>query len=210
MLIGIVGKPNTGKSTFFKAATMAEVIIANYPFATIKPNEGVGYVRIDCIDSELKTQCMPRTGFCINHQRFVPIKLMDVAGLVPGAHLGKGLGNQFLDDLRQADAFIHMIDASGKTNEEGKPAENYDIRKDIIFLEAELDYWFFGLMEKAWKTFSRKAKAEDIPLHEAVVKQFSGLKINDNQVKKAIFQSGLDADDAVSWTNEEIFKFQKS
>ena len=209
MLIGIVGKPNTGKSTFFKAATMAEVIIANYPFATIKPNEGVGYVRIDCIDSELKTQCMPRTGFCINHQRFVPIKLMDVAGLVPGAHLGKGLGNQFLDDLRQADAFIHMIDASGKTNEEGKPAENYDIRKDIIFLEAELDYWFFGLMEKAWKTFSRKAKAEDIPLHEAVVKQFSGLKINDNQVKKAIFQSGLDADDAVSWTNEEIFKFSK-
>jgi hypothetical protein len=104
MLIGIVGKPNVGKSTFFKAATLAEVLIANYPFATIKANHGIGYVKIDCIDKEFNVQCNPRTGFCINHKRFVPIELLDVAGLVPGAHEGRGLGNQFLDDLRQADA----------------------------------------------------------------------------------------------------------
>ena len=209
MLIGIVGKPNVGKSTFFKAATLAEVLIANYPFATIKPNHGVGYVRIDCIDAEFKTQCNPRTGFCIHHQRFVPVQLLDVAGLVPGAHQGKGLGNQFLDDLMQADAFIHIIDGSGRTDAEGKPAENYDVIKDVIFLEDELDFWFFGLMEKAWRSFTRKAKADKIPLHEAVVKQFSGLKINEFQVKQAILESGLNPESADAWTSENLLRFSK-
>src|SRR6056297_1765616 len=126
MLIGLVGKPSVGKSTFFKAATLAEISIASYPFTTIDANTGVGYVKVDCIDKEFNTQCNPKHGFCLNHNRFVPIKLTDVAGLVPGASQGKGLGNQFLDDLREADAFIHIIDSSGKTDEEGKPAENHD------------------------------------------------------------------------------------
>src|SRR3989338_4816644 len=103
MLIGVVGKPNTGNSTLFKAATLAEAEIANYPFATIKPNSGVGFIKIDCVDQEFGRQCDPRTGYCSKGKRFVPVQLIDVAGLVPGAHEGKGLGNQFLDDLRQAD-----------------------------------------------------------------------------------------------------------
>ena len=117
MLLGLVGKPSSGKSTFFNAATLANVEIASYPFTTIKPNHGMGYVKIPCIDSFFKVQCNPREGFCKNHIRFVPVELMDVAGLVPGASEGKGLGNQFLDDLRQADAFIHIVDLSGLTNE---------------------------------------------------------------------------------------------
>src|SRR3990167_5978353 len=125
MLLGLVGKPSCGKSTFFKAATMAEVAIASYPFTTIKANHGVGYVKVDCIDKEFNTQCNPNHGFCINHKRFVPVDLMDVAGLVPGASEGKGLGNQFLDDLRNADVFIHIVDASGTTDVEGKPTEGY-------------------------------------------------------------------------------------
>jgi len=140
MLIGLVGKPNCGKSTFFKAATLAEVLIANYPFATIKPNHGIGYVKVECIDKEFNTQCNPQHGFCINHHRFVPIDLMDVAGLVPGASEGKGLGNQFLDDLRNADVFIHIVDASGTTDIEGKPLgenEFHNPCEDIKFLEDE-------------------------------------------------------------------------
>ena len=110
MLIGLVGKPSVGKSTFFKAATLAEVEIASYPFTTIKPNEGVGFVRIDCVEKFFKVKCNPREGYCVDGTRFVPVKLMDVAGLVKGASEGKGLGNQFLDDLRQADVFIHIVD----------------------------------------------------------------------------------------------------
>lgn len=209
MLIGIVGKPNVGKSTFFKAATLSDVLIANYPFATIKPNEGVGYVKVDCIDKEFNVQCMPRTGFCINHIRFVPVRLMDVAGLVPGASQGKGLGNQFLDDLREADVFVHIVDLSGKTNEEGKPAENYDVTKDIIFLEDELDLWYKGILQKVWNASARKAASEKIPLHEAIVKQFSGLKVNEFQVKEAILKSGLNTEKAYAWSDAELLKFAK-
>ncbi|MCX6750523.1 MAG: 50S ribosome-binding GTPase, partial [Candidatus Pacearchaeota archaeon] len=126
MLIGLVGKPSVGKSTFFKAATLAEVEIASYPFTTIKPNHGVGYVKVDCIDKEFNAQCHPNHGFCINHKRFAPIDLMDAAGLVKGASEGKGLGNQFLDDLRGADVFIHIVDVSGTTDAEGKQTENYN------------------------------------------------------------------------------------
>ena len=113
MLIGIVGKPSCGKSTFFKAQTLANVEIANYPFTTIKPNHGTGYVRVECVDKDFNTKCNPRFGFCIDSKRFVPVELLDVAGLVPGAHEGKGMGNQFLDDLNQADVLIHIIDVSG-------------------------------------------------------------------------------------------------
>lgn len=207
MLIGLVGKPSSGKSTFFKAATLAEVLIASYPFATIKPNHGVGYVKIECIDKDFKVQCNPRTGFCLNGWRFVPVELMDVAGLVPGAHEGKGLGNQFLDDLRQADAFLQIVDLSGKTNEKGEAAEDYDVTNDIKFLEKELDMWYLGLMERVWRAFSRKAQAEKVPLHEAIVKQFSGLKINQSRAKEAILKSGLDPEKAYDWTKDDLFNF---
>src|SRR3989344_8470158 len=155
MMLGLVGKPSVGKSTFFKAATLANVAIASYPFTTIKLNHGMAYVKIDCIDKEFNVQCQPRTGYCINHQRFVPVDLMDVAGLVRGASEGKGLGNQFLDDLRQADAFVQIVDASGETDAEGKTTENYNPVQDIEMLENELDLWYAGILKKTWKVFAR-------------------------------------------------------
>jgi len=206
MLIGFIGKPSVGKSTFFKAATLAEVEIAPYPFTTIKPNHGVGYIKIDCIDKEFNTQCNPNHGFCINHQRFVPIDLMDVAGLVPGASEGKGLGNQFLDDLRQADVFIHIVDASGTTDEIGKQTENYDVTKDVIFLEDELNKWFLGILMKVWKSFARKAEMENENFARAVATQFSGLKVNEEQVKKVLSKIKLPVR-ASTWNNEQLLKF---
>ena len=206
MLIGLIGKPSAGKSTFFKAATLAEVEIASYPFTTIKPNHGVGYVKVDCIDKEFNTQCNPNHGFCINHKRFVPVELMDVAGLVPGASEGKGLGNQFLDDLRQADVFIHVVDASGTTDVEGKPTEGYDPCNDVRFLENELNKWFHNILMKVWKSFARKAELEHVKFSEAVAKQFSGLKVSEEQVREVLRKASL-PERASIWTEEQLMEF---
>ena len=209
MLIGLVGKPNAGKSTFFKACTLANVLIAPYPFATIKPNHGMGYVKIDCIDKEFKAQCTPREGFCLKGNRFVPIELMDVAGLVPGASHGKGLGNQFLDDLRQADAFIHVLDLSGTTNAEGKPAKDYYPGNDLKFLEEELDLWYSGILKKVWKTFARSLEIEHSNFIQAVTKQFSGLKVKEEDVKQVILKTDLNTEKPTIWTEEQIFQFAR-
>lgn len=188
MIIGIVGKPSSGKSMMFKALTLAEVAIASYPFTTIKPNEGVAYVRIDCVDKEFNAQCNPREGYCINHQRFIPVKLIDVAGLVPGAHEGKGLGLSFLDDLNQADVLIHVIDAAGATNEKGESVElgSYNPENDIAFLERELDYWYLGILKKGWDKLSRTAQAEKQNIVKVIAKQMSGLKVTEEDVKEGV------------------------
>ena len=209
MLIGLVGKPSVGKSTFFKAATLAEVEIASYPFTTIKANHGVGYIKVDCIDKEFGVQCNPNHGFCINHKRFVPIDLMDVAGLVPGASEGKGLGNQFLDDLRQADCFIQVIDITGSCNEKGELLSEGEMQNphlDIKFLEDELDLWYYNIFMKVWSSFSKKVEQEKSKFSEAVANQFSGLKVNEDQVKKVLLNVNL-SEKYSSWTKEEIMKF---
>lgn len=179
MLIGIVGAPNKGKSTFFKAATLAEVEISDRPFVTIKPNRGTGYVKIECIDKFFNEQCNPRLGFCINHNRFIPIDLIDVAGLVPGASEGKGLGSQFLDDLNEADALIQIIDISGNSNEEGNRVTNYDPENEIKFLENELDQWYLRIIKKGWERFSRTVIQENLDVKKAIAKQLSGLRVNE-------------------------------
>jgi len=148
MLLGLVGKPSVGKSTFFKAATLGrgwDCVVSFYN--NLKRTTGLVMWRLIVL-IKINVQCNPNHGFCIEGKRFVPVDLMDVAGLVPGASEGKGLGNQFLDDLRQADAFIHIVDASGTTDVEGKPTENYNPCEDVKFLEDELDTWYFNILKK--------------------------------------------------------------
>ncbi|MDP6600593.1 MAG: redox-regulated ATPase YchF [Candidatus Woesearchaeota archaeon] len=207
MLIGCVGKANVGKSTFFKAATLAEVEIANYPFTTIKPNHGTGFVKVDCVDREFKVKCNPRFGYCLNGKRFVPVELMDVAGLVPDAHKGVGLGNQFLDDLNQADILIHIIDVSGSTNEKGESVQalSYDPANDIKFLEHELDMWYLRLIEKGWEKFARAVNQEKPELHKAVAKQLSSLRVSEELMNGVIKRLGLGSD-ITNWDKNTLLK----
>lgn len=188
MQIGIVGKPNVGKSTFFGAATMAPVEIANYPFTTIAANKGVGYVRSKCPCKELGVQCTPHNSGCVDGVRMIPVELLDVAGLVPDAWQGKGLGNQFLDDLRQADALINVIDVSGSTNIEGVPGKpgEHDPREDVEFLRREIEMWIRDILNNGFNKMARTAKMTgakpEVILHE----RLAGLNITEVQIKTAL------------------------
>lgn len=206
MIVGLVGKPSSGKSTFFKAATLAEAEIADYPFTTIEKNEGFGFVKVECAEREFGVKCEPKYGYCLKGNRFVPVKLIDVAGLVPGAHLGKGRGNQFLDDLRQADVLIQVVDVSGSTNEKGERVErgSYDPAEDIRFLEEELDMWYLGILKKGWEKFARTVVQEKKQIHLALGKQLSGLKVGEEMVEEAIKKLGLDKEKPNQWGEPEL------
>lgn len=182
--IGIAGKPNAGKSTFFKAATLADAEIASYPFTTIKPNIGVGYVRVRCVCQELGVKCRE----CIDGWRFIPVKLIDVAGLVPDAHKGRGLGNEFLDNLRQSEAVIHVVDASGSTDEEGNEiglGERNPV-EDVRFLYHEIDMWLFGILKRNWDKIIRRMKAEKRDPAKFLTEQLAGLGFEEWMVRDAI------------------------
>ena len=209
MLIGILGKPNCGKSTFFKAATLIDVLIANYPFATIKPNHGIAYVKINDLAKDFGKVSNPREGYVKSGFRFVPFELLDVAGLVAGASEGKGLGNEFLNDLSKADAFIHVVDMSGESDGEGKPCENYYPGEDIKMIENELDLWYLGILKKVWATFARTVEMQKKKFEEAVAKQFSGLKVKEEDVRYVVLKSKLNQEKPTNWNDVDLANFAR-
>ena len=202
MLLGIIGAPNKGKSTLFSALTMLDVAIANYPFTTIKPNHGVAYVSKKCVESELGVKCNPRNSICMNGTRLIPIEVVDVAGLVPNAHLGKGMGNQFLNDLISADAFIQVVDVSGKSDENGNPCEKCDPAKEFKIVNDELAYWLRDIIKRHISKIEKKGNGA-----AGLAGILSSLKVSEKQIEEAAERSYLSL--SGNWSDEDILSFSR-
>jgi len=207
MQIGLLGKANVGKSTFFSAATETPVQIGDFPFTTIQPNVGIAYVSTTCACKHFKIN--HNNPLCISGIRFVPIKLIDVAGLVPGAHEGKGLGNQFLDDARQADMLLHVVDISGSTDIQGQHVNvgTHDPREDIKFVEEEFDYWFKQILEREWHKLSRDIEKKSTKLVDGITDRFSGLGVKEHHVHEALQSLDLMIKKPTEWNDSDITKF---
>ena len=207
--IGLLGKANVGKSTFFSAATETPVASGNFPFTTIEPNVGVAYVQSDCACKHFDLK--HENPLCINGTRLIPVKLIDVAGLVPGAHEGKGLGNQFLDDARQAEILIHVVDIAGTTDIQGQPIAvgTHNPLEDIEFVQDEFDQWFIDILKREWDKITREIDQKRAKLTDGIAKRFSGLGIKDYQVQTILQKQGLISRNPKEWNDSDIENFVK-
>lgn len=200
--VALAGKPNAGKSTFYKAATMADVDVGNYPFTTIDPNRGVSHVRTQCPCLDLDERC--GNDECHDGKRYVPVELLDVAGLVPGAHEGRGLGNQFLDALTNADVILNVVDASGGTNAEGEPVDvgSYDPVEDVHFIEAEMDLWIAGIIDRNWETVERQSRSPDFDFEEALTEMLTGVGATEYDVMTVLRELDYSTD-PMAWDDDD-------
>lgn len=210
MQIGLLGKTNVGKSTFFSAATQTTAQIGNYPFTTIEPNMGIAYVKTTCACKHFAiTHIHPA---CINGIRYVAIKLIDVAGLVPGAHEGKGLGNKFLDDARISEALIHVVDTSGSTDSQGQPipAGTHNPLEDVKFVEEEFDQWMKQILQREWQKLTRELESKSGKVIQAIAQRFSGLGIDEYDVESVLHNLNLHSKKPHDWNESELLTFVKT
>jgi ribosome-binding ATPase YchF (GTP1/OBG family) len=211
MLIGLLGKTNVGKTTFFNACTMLNAQVADHPFTTIEPNVGVAYTRSRCVCKELNVKDNPRRSVCIDGNRFIAVKMIDVAGLVPEAHKGRGLGNKFLDDARQADALIHVVDASGSTDSEGKPcpAGSNDPLKDIEFVELEFDLWLASIISRDWSKNAKEAEHRGTRFESLIAKRLSGLAIDEYTIIDVLGRVSKGKGKYTEWSEKDVLEFAR-
>ncbi len=191
--IGLIGKTNTGKTTFFNSATLMSAEISNYPFTTKQPVLGNAHAITHCVHKEFNLKDNPKNSGCIDGWRFIPVELVDLPGLIKGAWEGKGLGNQFLTIAAQSDALLHVVDASGSIDASGKIAEpgTGDPVADVADIEEELVMWYLKLLEANRDKISRAIGSGASNTVTAITEVFRGIGVREDHVKLALAQNNL-------------------
>ena len=191
--IGLVGKTNTGKTTFFNAATLAGGEVSTYPFTTKKPQKALGNAITPCVHTEFNIKDNPKNSKCIDGWRFIPIELIDLPGLIKDAWAGKGLGNQFLSVATQSDAILHVVDVSGSIDAAGRITEvgNGDPIADVSDIEEELIMWYLKLLEGNRDKISKLIQSETEPI-VAITDVFRGIGVKESHVKETLHVTGLE------------------
>lgn len=210
LTIGLIGKTNTGKTTLFNAATLLNAKISSFPFTTKKPNVGTAYACDICVCKELGVKDNPQNSTCIDGWRYVPIKIIDVPGLLKDAWMGRGLGNQFLSVIGQADALIHVVDASGSIDAEGRitdPGSGNPLQ-DALDVEYEIERWIAEIIESNRQTIIREESSTNMV--EAITRSLSGIKANSSHISQALEKSKLEHIPFVDWNLDETIKFASS
>mgnify|MGYP000049960372 CR=1 FL=1 len=207
--VALIGKTNVGKSTMFAALTMLPVRIEARPFTTIKPNVGVAYLKVKCVCKEFGVKDSPKNSLCIDGVRYVPVKVIDLAGLIPGAHEGRGLGNKFLDEMRMADALIHVVDAAGSTDAEGRPCPpgSYDPLLEVEAIEREVVLWVSGMLRRDWAKTTRLVEHGGADVSKILATRLSGLGVMESHVDKAMEKAGLSGRKLRDWSADDVELF---
>jgi ribosome-binding ATPase len=209
--IGLIGKTNTGKTTFYDSATAQNAEISNYPFTTKSPNIGVGYAATLCVHRELGLKHdNPKNSTCVDGWRMIPIEVIDLPGLIKGASEGRGLGNQFLSIAAQSDALLHVVDTSGSIDSEGRvtsPGDG-DPVADVADIEDELAMWYLKVFENNIEKILRILKTSQMTdLAQVVSDQMHQIGVKRSHVVEVLNRLELYDDDVVSWTADQRREF---
>ena len=207
--IGIIGKTNAGKTTLFNSMTLLSGEVSNYPFTTKTPETGVASVVTICVHKEFSVQDNPVNSRCQDGWRFVPVEVTDLPGLIKGAWMGKGLGNQFLSVAAQSDALLHVVDASGSVDKDGRITEpgTGDPIADFADVELELVLWYVKLFTSNISKISKLARMPGSSLPDAVAQVLQGVGVRKEHVQNSLRESLLEGKDIDNWSEKEIQNF---
>ncbi len=206
--IGLIGKTNTGKTTFFNSATLSSEEISSYPFTTKKPVSGTTHAVTLCVHPEFKIQDNPNNSKCVEGWRYIPIELIDLPGLIKDAWKGKGLGNQFLSIAAQSDALLHVVDASGGIDSTGKITEvgTGDPISDFADIEEELIMWYHKILEGNRDKVSKLIRT-GTDILDVLTDLYRGIGVTKTHVKETLLATGLEEKNFDDFDNVDSKKF---